>query len=114
MVLSDDQAVSGPVIWGIILAVATDPFIEWFAGILGGRKSLATVIFVVLVIALIIIPTVFIVAYSIVIRFKPSPNSSVTIRRLFPLPRITSGTGRLSANRPTGHGIWPQQTSAQP
>ena len=35
-----------PVIWGVILAVALEPFIAKLARILGGRKSLATGLFV--------------------------------------------------------------------
>lgn len=54
-----------PVIWGIILAVATEPFIAWFAGKLGGRRSLAAVIFVLFIIAALIIPSVFLVVESI-------------------------------------------------
>ncbi len=53
-----------PVIWGIILAVATEPFISKFAKMLGGTKSLASVIFVLAIIAALIIPTVLLVGSS--------------------------------------------------
>ncbi len=54
-----------PVIWGIILAVATEPFISKFARMLGGRKSLASVIFVIAIIAALVIPTALLVGASI-------------------------------------------------
>ncbi len=54
-----------PVIWGIILAVATEPFIARLAKMLGGRKSLAAVLFVLVIIAALVIPTVFLVMESI-------------------------------------------------
>jgi predicted PurR-regulated permease PerM len=54
-----------PVIWGIILAVAMEPFIAWFAKKLGGRKSLAATLFVLLIIAALVIPSVLLVGESI-------------------------------------------------
>jgi len=54
-----------PVIWGIILAVATEPFIARVAKMLGGRRSLAAVFFVLVIITLLIIPTIFLVMSSI-------------------------------------------------
>lgn len=54
-----------PVIWGIILAVATEPFISKVAKMLGGRKSLASILFVLVIIAALIIPTVILIGSSI-------------------------------------------------
>lgn len=54
-----------PVIWGIILAVAMEPFIARIAKMLGGRRSLAAVFFVLVIITLLIIPTIFLVMSSI-------------------------------------------------
>ncbi len=54
-----------PVIWGIILAVALEPFIAWLAKKLGGRRSLAAVLFVLLITAALIIPSVLLVMQSI-------------------------------------------------
>ncbi len=54
-----------PVIWGIILAVALEPFIRKFATILGGRRSLAATLFVLAVVAALIIPSVLLLMESI-------------------------------------------------
>lgn len=54
-----------PVIWGIILAVALDPFIGKFARMLGGRRSLAATLFVLIVVAALIVPSVLLVMESI-------------------------------------------------
>lgn len=54
-----------PVIWGIILAVATEPFIRKFAAMIGGRRSLAAVLFVLTIIAALVIPSVLLVMESI-------------------------------------------------
>lgn len=53
-----------PVIWGIILAVAVEPFIARFAKMLGGRRSLAAVLFVLVIVAALIIPSVLLVISS--------------------------------------------------
>ena len=54
-----------PVVWGIILAVAMEPFIAKAANVLGGKRSLAAVLFVLLVIAALIVPTVLMTLSSI-------------------------------------------------
>lgn len=54
-----------PVIWGMILAVAVEPFIARVAKMLGGRRSLAAVLFVLVVIATLVIPSVFLVMSSV-------------------------------------------------
>lgn len=54
-----------PVIWGIILAVALEPFIGKLAGMLGGRRSLAATMFVLIVVAALIVPSVILVMESI-------------------------------------------------
>lgn len=54
-----------PVIWGMILAVAVEPFISRVAKMLGGRRSLAAVLFVLLIIAALVIPSVLLVMSSV-------------------------------------------------
>lgn len=54
-----------PVIWGGILAVATEPFIARVARLLGGRKSLAAVLFVLVILTALVIPAVVLVSSSI-------------------------------------------------
>lgn len=54
-----------PVIWGMILAVALEPFIRKFTKVLGGRRSLAATLFVLIVVAALIVPSVFLVMESI-------------------------------------------------
>jgi len=54
-----------PVIWGIIMAVALEPFIAKIGEILGGRKSLASLLFVLVIIAALVIPTVILIGSSI-------------------------------------------------
>lgn len=54
-----------PVIWGIILAVATDPFVARVGRMLGGRKTLAATLFVLLLLTLLVVPTVFMISSSI-------------------------------------------------
>jgi len=54
-----------PVIWGMILAVAVEPFIARVAKMLGGRKSLAAVLFVLVIISALIIPSVLLVMSSV-------------------------------------------------
>lgn len=54
-----------PVIWGVILAVALEPFIARIAKILGGRKSLASGFFVLVIITALIIPSVMLAVSSV-------------------------------------------------
>lgn len=54
-----------PVIWGMILAVATEPFIARVTKLLGGRRSLAAGLFVLVIIASLVIPTFILVSSSI-------------------------------------------------
>ena len=54
-----------PVVWGIILAVATDPFVNRVSRLLGGRKFLAAAFFVLLVLAILVVPTLFLVSSSV-------------------------------------------------
>lgn len=54
-----------PVVWGIVLAVAMEPFIAKVVKILGGRRSLAAVLFVLLIVAALIVPTVLMSLSSI-------------------------------------------------
>ena len=54
-----------PAIWGMILAVATEPFIARVSKKAGGRRSLAAGLFVFVIIAVIIIPTVLLVLSSV-------------------------------------------------
>ncbi len=54
-----------PVVWGIIIAVALEPFIGKLSRLLGGRRKLAAVIFSLLVIAALVIPAAMLVSSSI-------------------------------------------------
>ena len=54
-----------PVIWGMILAVAMEPLIVKVGKMLGGRKSLAATLFVLLVIVVLVVPTVLLVTSSV-------------------------------------------------
>jgi len=54
-----------PVIWGVILAVAVEPFIAKLAKMLGGRKSLASGFFVLVIITALIIPSAMLAVSSV-------------------------------------------------
>ena len=54
-----------PVAWGVIIAVAVNPFITKIGDKLGGRKKLASILFAVIIIAALIVPSVFLIASSI-------------------------------------------------
>lgn len=54
-----------PAAWGIILAVATEPFIARVARTLGNRRILTAILFVLVIIATIVIPAVLLVMSSI-------------------------------------------------
>ena len=54
-----------PVAWGIIIAVAVDPFITRIGDKLGRRKKLASILFAVIIIAALIIPSIFLITSSI-------------------------------------------------
>jgi len=53
-----------PVIWGIILAVAVEPLIARMTDKLGGKRTLAATLFVVIIIAALVIPTILLVVSS--------------------------------------------------
>lgn len=54
-----------PVLWGMIIAVAVEPFVGKIAQRLGGRRKFAATLFVVVVIATLVIPSVMLVSSSI-------------------------------------------------
>ena len=54
-----------PVIWGSILAIAVEPFISRAARTLGGRKSLVSILFVLVVLALVVTPMVLMAVSSV-------------------------------------------------
>lgn len=54
-----------PVLWGIIIAVAMEPFIAICAKAMGGRRKLAAVLFALVVIAALIIPAAMLISSSI-------------------------------------------------
>ena len=54
-----------PVAWGIIIAVAVNPFITMVAKRMGDRRKLVVVLFALLIIAALIIPSVLLVTASI-------------------------------------------------
>jgi len=54
-----------PVIWGLIIAVAVNPFIETCSNCLGGRRKLVSIFFGVLIIITLVIPVVLLSTSSI-------------------------------------------------
>lgn len=54
-----------PVVWGMILAVAIEPFIAWISNKFGGRRTIVVVLFVLLIIAVLIVPTALVSVSSI-------------------------------------------------
>lgn len=54
-----------PVAWGIIIAVAVEPLVGKIAKMLGGRRKSASVLFSLVVIAALVIPSVMLVSSSI-------------------------------------------------
>ncbi len=54
-----------PIIWGVIIAVAVEPFIDKIALKLGGRRKLAAVLFALVVIAALILPSVSLMLNSV-------------------------------------------------
>jgi predicted PurR-regulated permease PerM len=54
-----------PVAWGVIIAVAVEPFIGKLAERLGGRRKLTSVLFALVVIAALVIPSVMLISTSI-------------------------------------------------
>ena len=54
-----------PVAWGVIIAVAVDPFISKIGDKFCGRKKLVSILFAVIIIAALIVPSIFLIASSI-------------------------------------------------
>ena len=54
-----------PVAWGVIIAVAVDPFINRVSEKLGGRKKLASILFAVIIISALVVPSIFLIVSSI-------------------------------------------------
>jgi predicted PurR-regulated permease PerM len=54
-----------PIIWGGILAVAVEPFIARFAKALGNRRTMASVLFVLAILAAVVLPTVMLALSSV-------------------------------------------------
>ena len=54
-----------PVIWGIIIAIAVDPFISRCSAMLGGRRKLVSVLFAIFIIVALIVPVVMLSTSSI-------------------------------------------------
>ena len=53
-----------PVLWGIIIAVAVEPLVGRIAGMLGGRRKTASVLFALVVMAAMVIPSFMLVVSS--------------------------------------------------
>jgi len=71
-----------PIIWGIIIAVAVEPFIAKCSDMAGGRRKLISVLFALLVIVALIVPVVKLSASSydaLVPMIKTIQNKSVEI-----------------------------------
>lgn len=54
-----------PVVWGVIIAVAVEPLINKLSRYLGGRRKVASILFSLVVIAALVIPSVMLVSSSI-------------------------------------------------
>jgi len=54
-----------PVLWGVIIAVAVEPLIGKLARQMGGRRKMAAILFALVVIAALVIPSVMLVSSSI-------------------------------------------------
>ena len=54
-----------PIAWGVIIAVAVNPFINIVTKKLGNRRKLAAILFALVVIAALVVPSVFLVSASI-------------------------------------------------
>ncbi len=54
-----------PVLWGVIIAVAVEPLVSMMARRMGGRRKTASVLFSLMVIAALVIPSVMLVSSSI-------------------------------------------------
>lgn len=54
-----------PAVWGMILAIAIEPFFEKFVKTLKGKRSLAAVLLLVMIFVLLVIPTLLLVMDSI-------------------------------------------------
>ena len=47
-----------PIVWGMIIATATYPAYRWLEGALGGRTTIAAILFTLLMLVILITPTV--------------------------------------------------------
>ncbi|WP_136809009.1 AI-2E family transporter [Desulfosediminicola flagellatus] len=54
-----------PAVWGIIIAVAVHPFVEMLAKRLGGRKKISAIIFALVAIAALVVPTFMLLSSSV-------------------------------------------------
>ena len=54
-----------PVIWGAIIAVTVDPFINWCSRFFGGRRKLVSLLFALVVVAILIVPMVILMTSSV-------------------------------------------------
>lgn len=54
-----------PFIWGIIIAIAVDPFISRCSAMLGGRRKLVSVLFAVIIVVALIVPVVMLSTSSL-------------------------------------------------
>jgi len=54
-----------PVIWGVVLAIALSPFYEKLAGLMGGRRKIAAALFVLVGLAVLLVPTWFLLSSAI-------------------------------------------------
>lgn len=54
-----------PAVWGIIIAVAVHPFIEMISNRIGGRRKFTAILFALVVIAALVVPSVMLVSSSV-------------------------------------------------
>jgi len=74
-----------PVVWGVIIAVAVHPNYLWLERVLGGRRTLAAMLFVVLALVLLVIPT-FLLSDTLVAGVTGLARSLSEGRLTIPMP----------------------------
>ena len=74
-----------PVVWGVIIAVAVHPNYLWLERVLRGRRTLAAMLFVVLALVLLVIPT-FLLSDTLVTGVTGLARSLSEGRLIIPMP----------------------------
>jgi predicted PurR-regulated permease PerM len=74
-----------PVVWGVIIAVALHPNYLWLQRVLGGRRTLAAMLFVVLALVLLVAPT-FLLSDTLVTGVTGLARSLSEGKLIIPMP----------------------------